>query len=394
MARRYGWARRVAGATALTAAVGLPGLPVAAASAGAAASVGAGAGVVALADWGRSGGYGGWGQHADPGATGTVGAGTTTVDSDPATAAESAGVVLVDTVLGYEDAAGAGTGIVLTSTGEILTNYHVVEGATAIRVTVASTGDTYTAEVVGHSAGADVALLQLDGASGLTTAAVDDDTLAAGDAVTAVGNAGGTGTLTAADGTVTALEASITTAAEGSVAGERLTGLIETDADVVAGDSGGPLVDAEGEVVGIDTAASSGTAIDGYAIPIEDALAVVDQITSGESGAGVQVGASAFLGVQVTDTATADPGAAWGTATVAGDGALVAGVVDGSPAATAGLAAADTITAVGGDAVDSAAGLSTALEGRAVGDRVEVTWTDASGSTRTATVTLAASPTA
>ena len=390
MARRYGWVRRVAGATALTATVGLVGLPVAAASASGSAPR-----TVALADWDQGRGYGGWG-YPGPGSDNQSGAGTTSVDSDQATTAESAGVVLVDTELGYENAAGAGTGIVLTADGRILTNYHVVEGATSIRVTIASTGDSYTAEVVGHSASADVALLALDGANGLTTATLDDDTVAVGDAVTAVGNAGGTGTLTAADGTVTALAASITTAAEGSVAGEHLTGLIQTDADVVAGDSGGPLVDAEGEVVGIDTAASSGSVIDGYAVPVEDALAVVEQVSSGTSTATVQVGANAFLGVQVTDTPTAYLGAAWdtGTAATASRGAAVAGVVDGSPADAAALAVGDTITAVGDTTISSAADLSTALDGRAVGDRVQVTWTSSSGTTQTATITLAASPTA
>lgn len=393
MGHRYGWVRRVAAATVLTATVGLVGLPVAAAS-----TPGALAGVVSLADWSRGPGTGGdWSSPGYPGGSGTSSStSSTTIDSDRATTAESTGVVLVDTELGYEGSSGAGTGIVLTADGEVLTNYHVVEGATAIQVTVASTGATYTAEVVGHSANADVALLQLDGASGLSTATIDDDTVAVGDTVTAVGNAGGTGTLTAADGTVTALDASITTAAEGSIAGEQLTGLIETDADVVPGDSGGPLLDAEGEVIGIDTAASSGSVIDGYAVPVEDALAVVEQVSSGTSTATVQVGANAFLGVQVTDTPTAYLGAAWdtGTAATASRGAAVAGVVDGSPADAAALAVGDTITAVGDTTISSAADLSTALDGRAVGDRVQVTWTSSSGTTQTATITLAASPTA
>ena len=350
--------------------------------------------LVALADWSPGRGAGGWGY---PGGSGTTsGRSVATVASNPATTAESTGVVLVDIELGYEGAAGAGTGIVLTADGEVLTNYHVVEGATAIQVTIASTGTSYTAEVVGHSATADVALLKLADASGLTTATTDDDTVALGDSVTAVGNAGGSGTLTAAEGTVTDLDSSITTAAEGSVASEQLTGLIETDADVVPGASGGPLVDAEGEVVGIDTAASSGSVIDGYAVPIADALSVVDQITSGDATSTVQVGASAFLGVQVTDVTTAYPGAAWGTgaATSASGGAAVAGVVDGSPAAGAGPTAGDTITAVDDHAVTSASNLRAALEGHAVGNQVEVTWMDTSGATQTGTVTLAASPTA
>ena len=130
----------------------------------------------------------------------------------------SKGVVLIDTVLRYAGARGAGTGVVLTSSGQIMTNYHVVEGTTSITVTVASTGTTYMATVVGHDQTHDVALLQLEDASGLDTVAVDRDPVAVGDQVTAVGNAGGTGSLTAADGKVTALNATVTTAAEGAVA--------------------------------------------------------------------------------------------------------------------------------------------------------------------------------
>ena len=132
--------------------------------------------------------------------------------------------------------------------------------------------------------------------------AIDDDSVTAGDQVTAVGNAGGTGSLTAADGTVTSLTATVTTAAEGTVASETLKSMIETDADVVAGDSGGPLIDSEGEVVGIDTAASTGAEIDGYAIPIKEALAIVDQIRSGHDTSTVQIGAAAFLGVLLAAT--------------------------------------------------------------------------------------------
>jgi S1-C subfamily serine protease len=171
--------------------------------------------------------------------------------------------------------------------------------------------------------------------------------------------------------------------------------LIQTDADVVAGDSGGPLLDAEGEVVGIDTAASSGTSsstIDGYAIPIDEALGVVQQIRSGTGTSTVQIGANAFLGVQVTGTASTSPGA--GSSAPTTSGASVAGVVDGSPAAAAGLAAGDTITAVGSTAVGSATALSTALAADGVGDQVRITWTDTAGTSQHADVTLAASPTA
>ena len=214
------------------------------------------------------------------------------------------GVVLIDTELRYAGARGAGTGIVLTSSGQIMTNYHVVEGTTSIAVTVASTGATYPATVVGHDQTHDVALLQLEDASGLDPIALDRDPVAVGDQVTAVGNAGGTGSLTAAEGNVTALNATVTTAAEGAVAAETLTSMIETDADVVAGDSGGPLFDAQGEVTGINTAGSSGPQIDSFAIPIKEALSVVEQINTGTETDTVQVGASPMLGVLLGDTAS------------------------------------------------------------------------------------------
>ena len=164
----------------------------------------------------------------------------------------------------------------------VLTNYHVVEGSTSVKVTIATTGDTYDATVIGHDQAADVALLQLDGASDLATVNLDDDgDPAVSDTVTAVGNAQGQGFLSASTGTVVDLDQSIDTQSEGTVEGEHLTGLIETDAYVVGGYSGGALLDGEGEVVGITTAASSGGEAQSYAVPIEDALDVAQQIEDG-----------------------------------------------------------------------------------------------------------------
>ena len=203
--------------------------------------------------------------------------------------------------------------------------------------------------------------------------------------MTAVGNAGGTGQLSAADGEVTALRAAITTASEGGSAGQTLRGLIETDADVVPGDSGGPLVDEEGEVVGIDTAASSGGDIDGYAIPIATALTAVEQIRAGEPTGTVRIGARAFLGVQLADGAL--PGAS------GEPGAVVAGVVDGSAADRAGLAAGDLVTALDGRSVTGAGDLTDLLADHRPGDRVILTWTSADGTER-ATVTLGENPAA
>lgn len=333
-----------------------------------------------------------------------------TTAGNPATSRESRGVALIDTEL-YDGSEAAGTGIVLTSSGTVLTNYHVVEGSTAIRATIASTGRTYTARVVGVDKKADIAVLQLRSASGLKAAALDNDTLAVGDKVTAVGNAGGTDTLTAAHGTVTALGQKITTQTEAAVAGETLTGMIQTDANVVAGDSGGPLLDSQGEVTGIDTAASSGGAVQGYAIPIAAAEAIVRQIESGHADADIRIGAAAYLGVQVT-TATAstadggvggwgsydDPQGGWyGESDPYGGrtgttGAAVIGVESGTPAARSGLAAGDVITRIGSTKISSADELSSALAAYRPGDKVALGWTDSNQEQHTATVTLGASP--
>ena len=330
-------------------------------------------------------------RTATPGQT----RGTSTSTNAAATEAdadESTGVVIIETVLGYEDAEAAGTGLVLTSDGLILTNNHVVEGSTEIAVTIASTGETYSARVVGTDAEDDVAVLQLDDASGLQTVAIDDDSEAVGDAVTAVGNAEGGGVLMAADGEITALEASVTTSSTGTTAGETLDGMIEISADVVSGDSGGAVLDAEGEVIGVTTAASSGTATTiAYAIPIEDALAIVDQILAGDESGGATIGYPAFLGVEVASARLSGPG----SATVAtASGATIAGVIDGTPAAAAGLAAGDVITAVDGTAVADASALSALLATYDAGDAVSIAWTDSAGTAHSATITLIEGPAA
>ncbi|MEV8213279.1 trypsin-like peptidase domain-containing protein [Leifsonia sp. NPDC077715] len=345
----------------------------------------------ALGRGGYGSGYGSGGSSSGSTATSTLGS---------ATAAQEIGVVDITSQLTYDQAESAGTGIVLTSSGEILTNNHVVEGATSISVTVVSTGAVYTASVVGTDATDDVAVLQLTGASGLQTAHLDTagDT-AVGEAVTGVGNAGGTGgTPSASPGTVTALEQTITTQAEQTAASETLHGLIQTDADIQAGDSGGPLFDAQDEVIGIDTAAASGGATTaGYAIPIEDALAIAAQIESGQASATVTIGYPAFLGIEVAsaaDESAAGYGYAYGATGTATAGAAVSGVIDGRPAAAAGLTAGDTITALGGTTIGSAQDLTSALGALKPGQTVSVSWTDAEGSAHTADVTLAQGPVA
>ncbi|WP_280527971.1 S1C family serine protease [Clavibacter zhangzhiyongii] len=334
--------------------------------------------------FGRGGSGQGSGAEQGPGSGRQSGDGTgagTSATSPAADAAQTAGVVTIDSALTYQNAAGAGTGIILSSDGTILTNNHVVSGATSIRVTVESTGKEYVGKVVGTDATNDVAVLKLEGASGLTPAKLDADGVQVGEAVTGVGNAGGTGTLTAAAGKVTALGQTVTTKSEGTAAGETLTDLIQTDAPIVSGDSGGPLVDAEGEVVGIDTAASSGSAqISGFAIPIDTAMGIAKQIESGVESGTVKIGYPAFLGVLLADEAAKVPGAP------------VQGVVDGSGAAKAGLAQGDVVTSVDGKAVTSASDLSAAISAHEPGDSVSLGWTTAAGAAKTGTVALTEGP--
>ncbi|QHC72426.1 trypsin-like peptidase domain-containing protein [Rathayibacter sp. VKM Ac-2805] len=346
-----------------------------------------GGGYVIVPSWGGStqGGSTQGGSSASEPATGAT-------DAVAASTAQTAGVVTITSELTYQGARSAGTGMILTSDGMILTNNHVVEGATAISVTVESTGRSYTARVVGTDATNDVAVLQLEDASGLTPASLDTDGVAVGDTVTAVGNAGGTGDLVAATGTVTGLDQQITTRSESGISAETLTGLIQTDADIVSGDSGGPLVDSAGRVVGMDTAASSGTAdITGFAIPISKALDIVTTIEAGADTATVEIGYPAFLGVSLS-SGTASP-TSRALATTA-SGAVIGGVVEGGPAAQAGLEAGDVVTAVDGVAVASADQLSASLAQREPGESVTISWTDSAGAARSAQVVLVEGPVA
>jgi S1-C subfamily serine protease len=323
----------------------------------------------------------GQGQTTPNDGSGDSGSGTNTTGT--ATSAQQVGVVNIDTVLNFGSGRAAGTGVVLSSSGEILTNNHVVEGSTSITVTVVTTGKHYPAVVVGTDPTDDVAVLQLKDASGLQTAKLgDSSTVAVGDAVTAVGNAGGKGgTPSSATGTVTALDQSITAADSNGSNPEQLTGMIQLDASIQAGDSGGPLYSATDAVIGIDTAASSTRATGtttGFAIPIVKAVSIANQIESGRETTTIHIGYPAFLGVQL------DPRSA--------SGAGVSGVVDGSAAAAAGIQAGDTITSVGGTAVSDPTSLSSVLGKYEPGQQVSVHWVDSAGQSHSATVTLGSGP--
>jgi S1-C subfamily serine protease len=223
--------------------------------------------------------------------------------------ADAGGVVNINTQLGYNGEAAAGTGMVVTPAGEVLTNYHVIEGATQIRVSVPG-GSAYDAHVLGTDPDQDVALLEVDGAPGLAPETFGDSShVAVGDPVTAVGNAGGVGGApSVAQGKVTALNQSITTTDEDGLPSEHLDGLVQTDARVEPGDSGGPLLNAAGQAIGMDTAAAverpgQQGAPEGYAIPINSAIAVVHAIEAGQGSAEIHIGPAPLLGADVLDSA-------------------------------------------------------------------------------------------
>ena len=308
------------------------------------------------------------------------------------------GVVVVDTNLAYEGAAAAGTGIVLTPSGEVLTNNHVVRGATTIKVVVPGTGRSYAARVVGYDVAADVAVLQATGASNLKAVAVGDSSkLAVGQHVTFLGNAGGTGSLASGAGSITGLGKSIT--ATDNQGSEQLRGLIETNVGLQPGDSGGPLLNAAGQVIGMDAAGSSSgfgfetsAASDSYAIPINTAVTLAKQIETGIPTAVVHVGGTSFLGIEVQAGGAAPENFGFGIGASASSGGVIAGVVAGGPAASAGLVVGDVITALDGKAISTPDQITTVLLAKAPGTRVSVTYQDQSGASHTAIVILGSGP--
>jgi S1-C subfamily serine protease len=322
---------------------------------------------------------------------------------------------LVDINVGYsyQGGAGAGTGIVVSPGGEVITNNHVIDGATSITATDVGNGRTYTATVVGYDPTHDVAVLQLQGAAGLATARLgDSSTLAVGNPVVGVGNAGGAGGApAAAGGSITALNQSITAGDALAGRSEQLSGLVQTNADIQAGDSGGPLIDSKGRVIGMDTAGSPGFGIgfgfqsssgQAFAIPINQAAKTAAQIVAGHGSATVHVGPSAFLGVQLASPGLqglGGLGAALGglSGLIPGGsspstGVDVGGVVSGEPAAKAGLGAGDVITSLDGQPVGSAAGLARLLLGHHPGDKISLGWTDTAGRAQSASIQLASGP--
>jgi S1-C subfamily serine protease len=333
------------------------------------------------------------------------------------------GLVIINTTLQYDSEAAAGTGMVINAGGLVLTNNHVIEDSTKISATVVSTGRTYPATVIGYDKTGDIALIQLQNASGLTTVPIgNSSSVKVGKAVVAMGNAEGQGTITAKPGQVTALNQSITASDEGSsTASETLNGMIQTNADIVPGDSGGPLASSAG-VIGMDTAgndANGQQASTGFAIPINTALTVARQIAGGRASSTVTIGYPPFAGIFIGSGLNSSPqaqaqqqeqqngGGAGSSAqcytsnsdltvpsTIApvGSGTLIIGTVCGSPAASAGLTGGAVITAVNGQAVGSPDDLSGILSRFHPGDTISVTWVSPSGQRTTSSLHLTAGP--
>ena len=320
------------------------------------------------------------------------GAGSSSAAADPAVvAAVSPSIVNITTTVGYDGGQAAGTGEVMTEDGYVLTNHHVIAGSTAIKVAVAGTTKTYDADVVGYDASRDIAVIKLRNASGMKPAPFgDSSTVKVGDTVTGMGNAGGAnGKPIVAVGKVTGLDKSITAMDSENGTSEQLEGLIETDAQIQPGDSGGSLVSTDAKIIGIITAGSVGTSptgkkqtTDGYAIPVNEALAIAQDIRDGKASDTVHIGASAFLGIKVA------------SATNGGDGVAVSGVVPGSAAAKAGITAGSTITKIDGSRITDNASLRALIAPHHPGDSVTISWTSANGKSHSAKVTFGNGPVA
>ena len=335
-------------------------------------------------------------------------------------------VVNVTSTLRYDAETASGMGVIVDGrAGLVLTNNHVIRDATTVTARLTSTGKTYAARIVGADSIADIAVLQLQGATGLAPARIGDSAaVAIGTPVVAIGNQAGQGrSPTARPGVIDNLNRTIQASDGTSGFAETLSGMLQTSAKIEPGDSGGPLVDAAGMVIGVDTATGAGTLAAGYAIPIDVAMAVERQITAGHAAAGITIGVGGFLGVMVTPTATQSPrlqaqqeqGSRTGgrgstrsrgcvstesgvgvpaTVAPARSGALVDGVLCGTGAAAAGIAAGDVIIAAAGRPVSSPDALTAVMNGFRAGAVVPVTWVSVAGTTRTARIRLVVAPAA
>lgn len=315
------------------------------------------------------------------------------IDATRLAAAIGPAVVNINTRLDSLEGGGraAGTGMIISRTGEIVTNNHVVQGADTVTVTIRGRG-THPAAVIGTDPAADIAVLKVSGLAGLPVVRFGNSArIAAGNQVLAIGNALGLGgSPTVSQGIISATGRSITATDQTGSNPERLHGLLQTDAPIAPGNSGGPLVDAAGTVIGMDTAAASaGTGASlGFAIPANTIRAVAGAITAHNNAPGLIFGRRPFLGVEIVNSSqaanAASPfgplggfGSPFGPGPAAatpgrGRGALVAAVDPGSPAARAGITSGDVITAIGGHPTPTTAALSRQLGAHRPGQEVSI----------------------
>ena len=347
------------------------------------------------------------GNGANGGSNGGANSGTGSLNANAIAEKVDPGVVDITSELTYSDATAEGTGMVISANGLVLTNNHVIDQATSVSATLVTSGKTYTAKVLGYDSTNDVALLQLVGASGLKTVAMSDSSkVKVGQAVLALGNAGGRGGLpSTAQGTIRALNQSIEASDSGAGTTEKLHGMIETNAPIQQGDSGGPLVNGSGQVIGMDTAANSSSGFGGFsadttgfAIPVNSAMTIVDQIKSGQATTNVHIGLAGFMGVNVADAS--DPtgcrpnggdgfgGPGGGFSSPVNSGALICQVYPDSPSSAAGLSGGDVITSVNGTTVKSADGLTALSAASHPGDRFAINYVDQFGTKHSTTVHL------
>jgi serine protease Do len=302
---------------------------------------------------------------------------------DTAIAAVEPAVVQIDTTIDYQHAIGAGTGFLLSPGGEVVTNFHVVQGADVITAHNVGTGQSFPVDLIGYDRTHDIALLQLRGAGGLPTAPLGNSAqVVAGDPAVAIGNANPDGPPTREAGTITQLGRTIDAKDALTGSSDELNGLIEVAANVRAGDSGGPLVNGAGQVIGVTVAATVNyrfaPAGKGFAIPINQALAITDQIRARAPSDTVHIGPPTMLGV----------GVAAGDQREGVQGVLVREALRGGPAAQAGLVDGDVLTSIDGAPMDSATTLTNVLDRHYPGDVVNLTWIDGSGQQRTGKATL------
>jgi S1-C subfamily serine protease len=343
------------------------------------------------------------------------------------------GLVDISSQLRYQAGAAAATGMVISSNGLVLTNNHVINDTTGLVATVVSTGQHFPAKWLGYDSSADVAVIQLVGAHGLKTIPIGDSAkVKIGDNVVALGNANGAGGAPAVAGSITGLNRTITASDSGAGTSETLHGMLQTNAGIVPGDSGGALATAAGTVIGMNTAAATGslgspTESVGFAIPIDRAIAIAREIINGQASSSIRIGATGFMGVLVPSGKASQstnpaqqrelqlrqdqsesnfPVPPAGAACVSNEessgvpahvapvstGALIIGQLCGTPADRAGIAAGDVITAVGGQRVTSPSQLTTVMLGFKPGVNVQVSWTDIRGHKHRSTLDLAQAP--